>query len=71
MQATKTNPATRAIRLPQVCSLIGASRSTVWRWSKDDAMFPKPFRLGAAISAWDEGEVLDWLASKRADRGAK
>jgi predicted DNA-binding transcriptional regulator AlpA len=60
----------RAIRLPRVCDLTGASRATVWRKVKDDATFPKPFHLSTAITCWDEGEVLHWIESKKAERGA-
>lgn len=55
----------RAIRLPEVCALTGASRATIWRLSKSDPAFPKPFKLSAAITCWDEGEILNWIAAKK------
>ena len=55
----------RAVRLPGVCDLTGASRTTIWRWVKDDPSFPKPFRLSAAVTCWDEGEILEWVKSKK------
>jgi predicted DNA-binding transcriptional regulator AlpA len=58
----------RAIRLSQVCDLVAASRATVWRWSRADGTFPKPFRLGPAVTAWDEREILDWIEDKKAMR---
>lgn len=58
----------RAIRLDQVCDLVAASRATVWRWARADATFPKPFRLGPAVTAWDEQEILDWIEGKKATR---
>ncbi|MBR0671726.1 helix-turn-helix transcriptional regulator [Neoroseomonas soli] len=61
----------RAIRLPGVCALTGASRSTIWRWVAADPTFPRPFRLSPAVTVWDEAEVLAWLAAKkRRDRAA-
>ena len=60
----------RAIRLPRVCDLTGASRATLWRWSKTDPTFPKPFRLSSAITVWDEREVISWLNGKKAKRAA-
>ncbi len=62
--ATQVTPS-RAIRLTSVCDLTGASRASVWRWAKDDPTFPKPFHLSAAITVWDEGEVLNWLEAKK------
>jgi predicted DNA-binding transcriptional regulator AlpA len=58
----------RAIRLNQVCDLTGASRSSVWRRVHDDPGFPKPFKLSAGITVWDEGEVYGWLATKKKAR---
>jgi predicted DNA-binding transcriptional regulator AlpA len=56
---------TRAIRLVDVMRLTGASRPTIWRWSKSDPTFPRPFRLSAAITCWDEGEVIAWIERKK------
>lgn len=73
MQTTKTKHVTssRAVRLPGVCDRIGASRSTVWRWVRDDASFPRPFKLSAGTTVWDEQEILDWIEAKKAQRGAQ
>jgi len=60
----------RALRLPHVCDLTGASRTTIWRWAKDDPTFPKPFKLSDAVTVWDEGEVLAWIERKKARRVA-
>jgi predicted DNA-binding transcriptional regulator AlpA len=56
---------TRAIRLDRVCELTGASRSTIWRRVLDDPNFPKPFKLSAGITVWDEGDVFSWIAAKK------
>jgi len=73
MQATKTKGASpsRVIRLPGVCDRVGASRSTIWRWVRDDASFPRPFKLSAGTTVWDEGEVSAWIEAKKAGRGAR
>jgi predicted DNA-binding transcriptional regulator AlpA len=67
MNVTRNNlpSPSRAIRLPEVCRLTGASRATVWRRLHDDPDFPKPFKLSAGITVWDEREVLDWLVAKK------
>lgn len=63
-----TTPASRAMRLPQVCQLVGASPATVWRWAKHDATFPRPFKVSEAITCWDERELCAWIDSKKAAR---
>ena len=64
-------PAThRAIRLPQVCTITGVSRATIWRLVKSDQNFPKPFHISEAITCWHEGEILDWVESKMAKRSS-
>jgi predicted DNA-binding transcriptional regulator AlpA len=60
-----------AIRLPRVCCHTDSSPATVWRWTKDDPTFPKPFRLSKGVTCWDEGEILDWIESKKAQRSAR
>jgi predicted DNA-binding transcriptional regulator AlpA len=59
----------RAIRLPRVLDLTSVSRATIWRWVKSDQTFPKPFNLSPGITVWDEGELLDWIESKKSERG--
>lgn len=60
----------RSIRLPTVCDLLGTSSATVWRMCKSDPSFPKPFKLSAAVTCWDQRELLDWVETKKATRGA-
>jgi predicted DNA-binding transcriptional regulator AlpA len=62
--ANQSSPS-RAIRLPEVCRLTGASRASVWRRVHDDPDFPKPFKLSAGITVWDESDVFGWLAAKK------
>ena len=59
-----------SIRLPKVCDLLGTSSATVWRMCKSDPSFPRPYKLSTAITCWDQGELLDWVAAKKAERGA-
>lgn len=55
----------RAIRLPEVVRITGMSKASVWRRVNDDASFPKPFKISAHITVWNEIAVLDWLALKQ------
>ena len=59
---------TQAIRLPKVCEKTGLAPATVWRKSKEDPDFPRPFKLGANHTTWDAGEITAWLEAKKASR---
>lgn len=67
---SSVNQLSRAVRLDRVCDLSGASRATIWRWTKTDPNFPRPFHLSPAVTCWDEREVVDWIEGKKAQRGA-
>lgn len=70
-QSTGVASSARAIRLSEVMHLTGASRPTIWRWSKVDPTFPKPFQLSSAITCWCEAEVVEWLEAKKAARSTR
>jgi predicted DNA-binding transcriptional regulator AlpA len=60
----------RALRMRDVNHLTGLSPATVWRKVKNDPGFPRPYKLSRGVTAWDEGEVIAWLESKKAQRAA-
>jgi prophage regulatory protein len=68
MQTKHESTPSRAIRLEEVVHLTGASRPTIWRWSRNDPTFPKPFKLSDAITCWDASEISQWLQQKKAER---
>ena len=50
----------RIIRLPEVISKTGLSRSTIYlRVSRNG--FPKPVNLGGRAVGWVEAEIQEWL----------
>ncbi|WP_343611084.1 AlpA family transcriptional regulator [Novosphingobium sp.] len=50
------------LRRPQVESMTGLSRSSIYRMM-NAGTFPKPLRLGAQAVGWIEGEIRDWIAA--------
>ncbi|MFL9860838.1 AlpA family transcriptional regulator [Paraburkholderia madseniana] len=50
----------RLIRLPEVCRLVGLSRSVIYARIKA-RKFPAPIKLGYS-SGWIEAEIQDWIA---------
>jgi len=59
----------RAIRFRELKKIIGASRSTIFRWERD-GKFPKHFNLGNNSVAWLASEVEQWIRD-RATTGKK
>lgn len=59
------NEAGRYLRVRNVGSKIGSSRSHVWYLAKHDPEFPQPIRLSRGVTVWDEREVDAWIEGKR------
>lgn len=59
-------PLPRLMRLPDVLSVTGSSRATIYRMM-GRAEFPRPIRFGSS-SCWDQGEIRDWIEAKKRAR---
>lgn len=60
----------KLIRFPELSSITGLSRSSVWRKENDeDEGFPKRIQLGTQSVAWRLSEILAWL--DKLQRGAR
>lgn len=57
----------RVIRLPEVKSLTGISRSQIYELIKK-GKFPRQINLGARAVGWVESEVQEWIQQRIADR---
>ena len=56
------------IRVNRLAPELAVSVPTIWRWSKEDATFPKPVKLSARVTAWRISDVEAWCQSK-AEKG--
>lgn len=54
---------TRLIRLKEVMSTTGLSRSQLYRYI-GEGRFPESVAIGGRSVAWVEAEVLRWVASR-------
>ncbi|WP_374441456.1 helix-turn-helix transcriptional regulator [Pseudomonas panipatensis] len=68
------DPATVIIRMPELESLTGYKRPTVYKRLKDDPTFPKPVPLSDSTSrgapvGWVLAEVQAWVRQRIAKRG--
>ncbi|MBY4596696.1 AlpA family phage regulatory protein [bacterium BD-1] len=61
--SASSTPPPRLIRLPVVVSMVGLSRSEIWRRIAA-GRFPKPLKLGPNTSAFVEAEVAAWVAEQ-------
>lgn len=58
----------RFLRMPEVLTLVGMSRSTLYGRMKA-ARFPRNIDLGGNIVAWRESEVREWMEGHSAGAG--
>jgi len=63
-------PNTHAVRLRELCAMIGVSRSTAYTLLRDDESFPRGFYPSARVRAWRVCDVLDWIEA-RSSQAAK
>lgn len=64
MSHAPTHPTlSRFLRLPEVCSLTGLSRSTLYRLAAAGE-FPAPVKITARTSGWPESTVAAWMAGR-------
>lgn len=56
----------RLLRLPDVLSRTGLSRSTLYA----DPTFPKSVKVGQRAVAWAESEIDAWIEARMAEREA-
>ena len=54
---------TRFLRLPAVISLVGKSRTAIYR-DIQAGVFPAPIRIGARSVAWDSTAIENWQADR-------
>jgi len=58
------------IKLPEVATLTGLSRSSIYRLAAAGE-FPQPLKLGPRSSGWRSSSIAEWLDSRQpADPGA-
>lgn len=53
----------RIIRLPEVCRLVGLSRSSVLRLERS-GQFPPKFSLSVRSIGWYEADVVAWVQTR-------
>lgn len=53
---------TTILRIKQVCTITGLSRTTIWRHIRE-GKFPAPVRLGPNAIGWFSHEIHDYLCS--------
>jgi predicted DNA-binding transcriptional regulator AlpA len=59
-----TLPDSAYVRLPVITALVGVSRATVWRWTRQGNL-PKAVRI-AGVTLWNVGALRESLKIARA-----
>jgi prophage regulatory protein len=57
----------RVLRLPEVEKLVGLKHATIYGLMSQ-GLFPTPIPLSKRAVAWVEGELIDWLEARIAER---
>jgi prophage regulatory protein len=60
--------AERMVLWPEVHTVVGLSRTTIWRMERM-GQFPRRVLLSARAVGWPEAEVKAWLMKRLAARG--
>ncbi|WP_153116257.1 helix-turn-helix transcriptional regulator [Rhodocyclus tenuis] len=50
----------KSFRPKTAAEILGVGVSTLWRWAKERADFPKPRRLSSRCTIFDGAELLAW-----------
>lgn len=58
------NPGQLYLSASQIANRLGLSRTSVWRYLRDDPNFPKPYRFGKTTRRWSLDEVIAWEQSR-------
>ncbi|MFZ9115024.1 MAG: helix-turn-helix transcriptional regulator [bacterium] len=53
--------ASRLMRLPQVKSMTGLSKSTIYSLMAEGS-FPKQIKIGPRLVAWTDSDIQQWIA---------
>lgn len=67
MRINPYQPASRALRLPEVLDIVGISRTSLYRLLNSDPTFPRPYKLSPGITVWDAEDVHNYLSLKKLD----
>lgn len=44
-----------------LASFFGCTRKTIWSWANERENFPKPIKLGANTTRWQNSEVKQFI----------
>ena len=57
-------PQKRYGRIRDVLNLLCTDRTTLYRWSKERADFPKPIKAGPRVTLFDLDAIEAWIAKQ-------
>lgn len=57
--------ARKLLKAKEAAEILGLVANTLWKKAAADPTFPRPIKLSARCTRWDEAEVIAWIDSKR------
>jgi prophage regulatory protein len=62
LSITPSVPTDKILKIPQIISITGLSRASVYRLAADPkSNFPKPVKLSVRASGWRLSAITQWL----------
>jgi prophage regulatory protein len=57
------------LRINSVSAKVGLKPSTIWQYVRE-GKFPKPHKLSARVTVWNENDVTAWTENRLTDSAA-
>lgn len=54
----------RYLKVNEVATMLGVSRSTVWRWRKV-GFLPPAYKISERMIRWREEDIKEWMEQRR------
>jgi prophage regulatory protein len=54
----------RYLKVNEVATMLGVSRSTVWRWRKV-GFLPAAYKISERMIRWREEDIKEWMEQRR------
>lgn len=57
-------PGQQYLSASQIANRLGLSRTSIWRYLRDDPAFPKPYKFGKTTRRWSLEDIIAWEQSR-------
>jgi prophage regulatory protein len=58
----------KLLSVRQVADMLGICPAFVWEKAREDATFPKPFKVSPRVTRWDEDDLKNWVLTQKQEQ---